>query len=145
MVYTPALLDEGIYIANLTIPEGLFWSDIINPPGRHASHAHTGSRKGLPRAGRHAAVEALQSWPAERAKSTALACFLAGTIKQVIPSSDALVILLQAFCDAHHFKATVLDSMTGAVQSHACYCYLPSSWRTLTPVISVCRPGGRQL
>jgi hypothetical protein len=40
MVYTPALLDEGIYIANLTIPEGLFWSDIINPPGGHASHAY---------------------------------------------------------------------------------------------------------
>ena len=35
VVYTPALLDEGIYIANLTIPEGLFWSDIINPPGGH--------------------------------------------------------------------------------------------------------------
>ena len=50
VVYTPALLDEGIYIANLTIPEGLFWSDIINPPGGHASHAHAGSRKGLPRA-----------------------------------------------------------------------------------------------
>ena len=33
MVYTPALLDEGIYIANLTVPEGLFWSDIINPSG----------------------------------------------------------------------------------------------------------------
>ena len=33
VVYTPALLDEGIYIANLTVPEGLFWSDIINPPG----------------------------------------------------------------------------------------------------------------
>lgn len=40
VVYTPALLDEGIYIANLTIPEGLFWSDIINPPGGHASHAY---------------------------------------------------------------------------------------------------------
>ena len=37
MVYTPALLDEGIYIANLTVPEGLFWSDIINPPGNRAS------------------------------------------------------------------------------------------------------------
>lgn len=33
VVYTPALVDEGIYIANLTVPEGLFWSDIINPPG----------------------------------------------------------------------------------------------------------------
>ena len=33
VVYTPALLDDGIYIANLTVPEGLFWSDIINPPG----------------------------------------------------------------------------------------------------------------
>ena len=33
MIYTPALIDEGIYIANLTVPEGLFWSDIINPPG----------------------------------------------------------------------------------------------------------------
>ena len=33
VVYTPALLDEGIYIANLTVPDGLFWSDIINPPG----------------------------------------------------------------------------------------------------------------
>lgn len=37
VVYTPALLDEGIYIANLTVPEGLFWSDIINPPGNRAS------------------------------------------------------------------------------------------------------------
>lgn len=36
VVYTPALLDEGIYIANLTVPEGLFWSDIINPPGNRA-------------------------------------------------------------------------------------------------------------
>ena len=33
VIYTPALIDEGIYIANLTVPEGLFWSDIINPPG----------------------------------------------------------------------------------------------------------------
>ncbi len=41
VVYTPALVDDGIYIANHTIPEGLFWSDIINPPGRHASHDHT--------------------------------------------------------------------------------------------------------
>ena len=34
VIYTPALIDEGIYIANLTVPEGLFWSDIINPPGK---------------------------------------------------------------------------------------------------------------
>ncbi|CAK0779312.1 hypothetical protein CVIRNUC_004740 [Coccomyxa viridis] len=34
VIYTPALIDEGIYIANLTVPEGLFWSDIINPPGQ---------------------------------------------------------------------------------------------------------------
>ena len=40
VVYTPALLDEGIYIANLTVPDGLFWSDIINPPGALCFHLH---------------------------------------------------------------------------------------------------------
>ena len=38
VIYTPALIDEGIYIANLTVPEGLFWSDIINPPGTPQRH-----------------------------------------------------------------------------------------------------------
>lgn len=33
VVYTPAVLDNGIYMANLTIPPGYFWSDVIEPPG----------------------------------------------------------------------------------------------------------------
>ena len=33
VVYTPAVLDEGIYMANLTLPPGYFWSDIIESPG----------------------------------------------------------------------------------------------------------------
>ncbi len=33
VVYTPAILDEGIYMANLTLPPGYFWSDVIEPPG----------------------------------------------------------------------------------------------------------------
>ncbi|BDA47174.1 hypothetical protein COCOBI_10-0190 [Coccomyxa sp. Obi] len=33
MVYTPSILDEGLYIANVTIREGYFWSDIIQKPG----------------------------------------------------------------------------------------------------------------
>ncbi|EIE23347.1 hypothetical protein COCSUDRAFT_41613 [Coccomyxa subellipsoidea C-169] len=33
VVYTPSILDEGLYLANLTLPEGHFWSDIIQAPG----------------------------------------------------------------------------------------------------------------
>ncbi|EIE23594.1 hypothetical protein COCSUDRAFT_63121 [Coccomyxa subellipsoidea C-169] len=32
VVYTPAILDEGIYMASLTLPPGYFWSDVIEPP-----------------------------------------------------------------------------------------------------------------
>lgn len=39
MVYTPSILDEGLYLANVTIREGHFWSDIIQKPGVvHAYH-----------------------------------------------------------------------------------------------------------
>ncbi|KAK9905798.1 hypothetical protein WJX75_006443 [Coccomyxa subellipsoidea] len=33
VVYTPSVLDEGLYLANVTLPEGHFWSDIIQAPG----------------------------------------------------------------------------------------------------------------
>lgn len=33
VVYTPAILDEGIYLGNLTLQEGYFWSDVIAWPG----------------------------------------------------------------------------------------------------------------
>jgi hypothetical protein len=33
VVYTPSILDTGIYMANLTLPPGFFWSDVIQPPG----------------------------------------------------------------------------------------------------------------
>jgi hypothetical protein len=33
VVYTPAILDEGIYLANVTMREGYFWSDVIKSPG----------------------------------------------------------------------------------------------------------------
>ncbi len=36
VVYTPSVLDEGLYIANVTIREGYFWSDIIQKPGMDA-------------------------------------------------------------------------------------------------------------
>ena len=34
VVYTPSVLQEGIYMANLTLPHGTFWSDVIEPPGQ---------------------------------------------------------------------------------------------------------------
>ena len=33
VVYTPSVLDNGIYMSNVTLPEGLFWSDVIESPG----------------------------------------------------------------------------------------------------------------
>jgi hypothetical protein len=36
VVYTPSVLDEGLYLANVTLPEGHFWSDIIQAPGKLA-------------------------------------------------------------------------------------------------------------
>lgn len=35
VVYTPSVLDNGIYMANLTLAPGYFWSDVIEPPGQH--------------------------------------------------------------------------------------------------------------
>lgn len=37
VIYTPAVLDDGIYMANLTLPPGHFWSDVIQPPGEAAA------------------------------------------------------------------------------------------------------------
>ena len=33
LVYTPSVLDHGIYMSNITLAEGMFWSDVIEPPG----------------------------------------------------------------------------------------------------------------
>ncbi len=33
VVYTPSVLDSGIYMANVTLAPGYFWSDVIEPPG----------------------------------------------------------------------------------------------------------------
>ena len=33
VVYTPSVLDHGIYMSNITLTEGMFWSDVIEPPG----------------------------------------------------------------------------------------------------------------
>ena len=33
VVYTPSVLDNGIYMSNITLAEGMFWSDVIEPPG----------------------------------------------------------------------------------------------------------------
>ena len=33
VVYTPSVLDNGIYMSNITLTEGMFWSDVIEPPG----------------------------------------------------------------------------------------------------------------
>jgi hypothetical protein len=40
VVYTPAVLDEGIYMANLTLPPGYFWSDVIATPSELAGLLH---------------------------------------------------------------------------------------------------------
>lgn len=37
VVYTPSVLDNGIYMSNITLPPGMFWSDVIESPGAHAS------------------------------------------------------------------------------------------------------------
>ena len=34
VVYTPSVLDHGIYMSNITLPHGRFWSDVIEDPGR---------------------------------------------------------------------------------------------------------------
>jgi len=36
VVYTPSILDEGLYLANMTLPHGYFWNDIIQNPGETA-------------------------------------------------------------------------------------------------------------
>lgn len=36
VVYTPSILDEGLYLANMTLPHGYFWNDIIQNPGEPA-------------------------------------------------------------------------------------------------------------
>ena len=42
VVYTPSVLDHGIYMSNITLTEGMFWSDVIEPPGlSHPLHAIT--------------------------------------------------------------------------------------------------------
>ena len=33
VVYTPSILKEGIYMANVTLPPSHFWSDVVEPPG----------------------------------------------------------------------------------------------------------------
>ncbi len=33
VVYTPSVLDNGIYMSNITLPQGMFWSDVIEEPG----------------------------------------------------------------------------------------------------------------
>ena len=74
MVYTPALLDEGIYIANLTVPEGLFWSDIINPPGAPISCT------------RHSQVLPVQMWGSSEGYGSQYFC-LANYHEAVYPLS----------------------------------------------------------
>ena len=44
VVYTPSVLREGIYMANLTLPHGTLWSDVIEPPGQQP--ASTGEHLG---------------------------------------------------------------------------------------------------
>ena len=42
VVYTPSVLDHGIYMSNITLTEGMFWSDVIEPPGASCClHAST--------------------------------------------------------------------------------------------------------
>ncbi len=37
VVYTPSVLDNGIYMSNITLPQGMFWSDVIEDPSTHLS------------------------------------------------------------------------------------------------------------
>ena len=47
VVYTPSVLDNGIYMSNITLPEDMFWSDVIEDPSRqhpcwgYILHLHT--------------------------------------------------------------------------------------------------------
>ena len=34
VVYTPSVLDNGIYMSNIMLPEGMFWSDVIEDPSK---------------------------------------------------------------------------------------------------------------
>ena len=54
VVYTPAVVEDGIYMANLTLPHGTFWSDVIEPPGLQPMTAGKHPAKILP-------IDALQS------------------------------------------------------------------------------------
>ena len=34
VVYTPSVLDNGIYMSNITLPQSMFWSDVIEDPSK---------------------------------------------------------------------------------------------------------------
>ncbi len=38
VVYTPSVLDDGIYMSNVSLPYPMFWSDVIANPGALLSY-----------------------------------------------------------------------------------------------------------